>query len=86
VRGAGMTTGSEARSAGGRFLTYLSFPEVAEAVESHTGWRPFDPARATASFPVRDFSEPWPLATDLVADSVDIWLQRWSREVRGRGK
>jgi ABC-type Fe3+ transport system substrate-binding protein len=77
VLGVGTIEGTAAADAAARFFAYLVSSEAPAVEELLPGWERFVPVADGATFPV---------ATALVADSLDVWMSRWSRDVRGRGK
>ncbi len=89
VLGAGVVAGSAVPDAARRFLDHLASDVVLAASAEHTGWEPLVPMEPVDSLAASPRSGEWlgyPLAAGLVVDSLATWLDRWTREVRGRGK
>jgi ABC-type Fe3+ transport system substrate-binding protein len=83
------TAGEPGSDAAARFAEHVRSSEVLTAAKLHTRWEPvgpWDEGRLPDDF---ELDRPWttyPLAVDLAVDSGDVWLERWNRDVRGRGK
>jgi ABC-type Fe3+ transport system substrate-binding protein len=83
------TAGEPDSDAAARFAEHVRSSEVLTAAKLHTRWEPvgpWDEGRLPDDF---ELDRPWttyPLAVDLAVDSGDVWLERWNRDVRGRGK
>ena len=86
--GVAVVAGTDASGPARRFYDFVRSTDVLTRTKLQTWWEPLDPVDESAvpeDFMLAQGLSAFPLAIDTLAAESQDWIERWDREVRGRG-